>query len=300
VVPGLPRTLSEHLPVDSAGKTILPDAKSFTSHMQAVSEALKLFHRHRRLTWELAKSDISERYAGQVFGASWAVIHPLIQIGIYLFIFGFVFRVALGNATSFPRDYATYILAGLVPWIALQDSLNRSTTAIIANISLVRQLVFPIEILPVKGVLVSALSFCVSLFILTIYILLRHHALPWTYLLLPFLLVAQIAVMIGLSLVLSAAGAYFRDLKDIVQITVLCGMYASPVFYLPENVPSIFQPLVYANPFSYMIWCYQDAIYFGELRHPLAWPIFGALAFCSLSIGFRSFRRAKLFIGNIV
>ena len=209
----------------------------FSGHLEAVQEAIRLFYKHRRLTWEMAKSELSERYSGQVLGAFWSVIHPLLQIGLYVFIFAFVFRATLGNALSFPRDYATYILAGLVPWISLQDSLNKATTAIHANVSLVRQVVFPIEILPVKGVVVTAISQVISLSLVTVYVIARNQSLPWTYILLPVLVVMQLAVMTGFSLALSAAGAYFRDLKDIVQVLALASMYVSPVFYLPESVP---------------------------------------------------------------
>jgi lipopolysaccharide transport system permease protein len=295
MVRGIPASMKADTRPDTAAMTSL-----FSGHLDAVRDALRLFYRHRRLTWEMAKSELSERYSGQVLGAFWSVVHPLLQIGLYLFIFAYVFRATLGDALSFPRDYATYILAGLVPWIGLQDSLNRATTAIHANASLVKQVVFPIEILPMKGVVVTTLSQLISLSLLALYLLARYQSLPWTYFLLPVLVATQIAVMTGFSLALSAAGAYFRDLKDIVQVLALGGMYISPVFYLPEKVPSLFEPLIYANPFSYMIWCYQDVIYFGAIRHPAAWLVFFALGFLGLSVGFRAFRRAKLFIGNVV
>ena len=46
-----------------------------------------------------------------------------------------------------------------------------------------------------------------------------------------------------------------------------------PMFYLPEVVPAVCRPLLYVNPFSYLVWCYQDAVYFGRFEHPWAWPV---------------------------
>jgi homopolymeric O-antigen transport system permease protein len=270
-----------------------------TGHFGAAREVLALFYRHRRLTWEMAKSELSERHSGQVLGALWSVIHPLLQIGLYLFMFAYVFRAALGNAGSFPRDYATYILAGLIPWISLQDALNKSTGAIHAHVSLVKQVVFPIEILPVKSVLVTVFAQAVSLALLAAYLVSRQ-ALPWSFVLVPVLVLMQLALMTGLALALSAAGAYFRDLKDIVQILLLAGLYLSPVFFPPGSLPRALEPVIHANPFSYMVWCYQDAIYYGAAQHPAAWVVFPVLSFFGLSVGYRAFRRAKLLIGNLV
>ena len=65
---------------------------------------------------------------------------------------------------------------------------------------------------------------------------------------------------------------YFRDVKDFVQVFCIAGMYLMPVVYLPKMVPGVFRPLLNLNPFSYMVWCYQDACYFGRFEHPWAWP----------------------------
>ncbi len=46
-----------------------------------------------------------------------------------------------------------YILAGLIPWLCFQEVLARSATAITGNASLVKQIVFPVELLPIKTVL---------------------------------------------------------------------------------------------------------------------------------------------------
>jgi lipopolysaccharide transport system permease protein len=271
-----------------------------TANIQACREVVALLSKHRRLTWEMAKNEISDRYAGQVLGAFWTVVHPLFLMALYVFIFAFVFRITFNNPEALPRDYATYILAGLVPWISLQDSMNKSTTAILSNVSLVKQVVFPIEILPAKGVIVTLITQLISLAFLSIYLLVRYWTLPWTFVLLPLVILGSAMIMVGMGFVLSAAGAYFRDIKDIVQIAGLVGMYLAPVFYLPENVPKAFAPALYANPFSYVIWCYQDAIYFGSIRHPWAWLVFGLLSFFVFAIGYRAFRKAKLFIGNVV
>jgi lipopolysaccharide transport system permease protein len=65
-------------------------------------------------------------------------------------------------------------------------------------------------------------------------------------------------------------------------------------------VPSVFKPLLYANPFSYMIWCYQDVLYFGRFAHPFAWIVFMAFSMLSLYVGYRVFKKLKPYFGNVL
>jgi len=106
--------------------------------------------------------------------------------------------------------------------------------------------------------------------------------------------------MLGLSFLLSAAGAYFRDIKDIVQVFTIMNMYLMPIFYLPMWVPQLFKPILYINPFSYMIWCFQDVLYFGGFEHPWAWLVFFTESMVIFIVGFSLFRRFKIVFGNVL
>ena len=267
-------------------------------NLTAFTELFKLLMRHRELMFELARRDISDRYVGQALGLFWAALHPLFLMALYVFVFAFVFKTKVGDSQEMPLDYTTYILVGLIPWMAFQESMNKSCSAITTNASLVKQVVFPIEVLPAKGVLSSLLPQFVSTGMLILYVLLTARYVPVTYLLLPALLLLQLMAMMGASYLLSAIGTYFRDIKDFVQIFGTVGMYAMPVFYLPGWVPKIFLPVIYINPFSYLIWCYQDALYFGKINHPWAWLINIFLSFTVFILGYRLFRKLKPGFGN--
>jgi len=267
-------------------------------HLSAFKELSKLLTRHRELMFALARRDVSDRYAGQALGLFWAVAHPLFLMTLYVFIFAFVFKAKVGGTLEMPLDYTSYILSGLIPWMAFQESMNKSCSAITANSGLVKQVVFPIEVLPAKGVLSSLLPQFVSTAILIIYVLVTARHLPATYLLLPVLLSLQLMAMMGVGYLLSAVGTYFRDIKDFVQLFGTAGMYAMPVFYLPGWVPELFKPVLYANPFSYLIWCYQDALYFGKINHPWAWVVNITLSFIVFTLGYRLFRKLKPGFGN--
>jgi lipopolysaccharide transport system permease protein len=277
-------------------KSILDIKISF----QAFREILMLLTRHRQLTFAMAQREIADRYAGQSLGVTWAVIHPVFIMGVYVFIFAYVIKMKIGGTHELPLDYTTYLLSGLIPWMCFQESMSKASVVIVNNANLVKQVVFPLEVLPVKVVIASLFSMLLSLFILIVYVLIINHYVPLTYALLPALLIMQMAIMIGINYMLSSIGAYFRDLKDVVQVFNTVGLYLIPIFYLPDQVPRMFRPLLYCNPFSYIIWCYQDVLYFGRFEHGWSWLICFSMALVVFVAGYRTFRKLKSMFGNVL
>jgi lipopolysaccharide transport system permease protein len=254
---------------------------------------------HRTLTWELTRRDIYDRYVGQVFGALWAIGHPLITVSVYILIFKFVFGVRVATPDA-QIDYAVYLLSGLLPWLTYQEAMNKGTAALVSNANLVKQVVFPIEVLPTKCALASWTTQIVGTVILIVYVVCTTGQVPATLLLLPLLWLCQCLGMIGLAMILSMVGAYLRDVKEFVVVFGVLGMYVAPIAYAPESVPGLVRPLLYANPFSYMVWCYQDALCFGTFAHWWAWPVFIGLSLTAFFVGFFAFTKAKDYVGNVV
>ncbi len=263
-------------------------------------EILKKIYFNRQLTVEMTRREFSDRYAGQAFGLIWVIIHPTFLMALYVFIFAYVFKIRLPDNMIFESDYTTYILSGLVPWLSIQESIIKSCTAITSNSSLVKQVVFPIEILPIKGVFVSLLTQFISLIILFLYIVFANQVFHLSYFLLPIIIGLQLSLMTGISFFLSAIGVFFRDTKDVVQIITIVGIYLLPIFYIPEFLPSKLKFILYLNPFSHFIWCYQDILFFGTLKHPYSWFISLILSLLSFHFGYILFKNLKNQFGNIL
>ncbi|MBN2712351.1 MAG: ABC transporter permease [Planctomycetes bacterium] len=264
------------------------------SQLHATKELIGLLTRHRQLTLMMAVRELSDRYAGQVLGLFWAIGHPIFLMVVYCFVFVVVLKLkASATGLALPMDYSVYLLAGLIPWMSCMEVLNKQSTVIVMNATLVKQVVFPVEVLPVKTAL-AALVMPISAFsFYCIYVFFRADGLYWTYLLIPVLLCIQTLGLIGVGYILSAIGVYFRDLKDFVQLFTFAGMYLLPIMYMPDYVPAMFKPLLYINPFSYMVWCYQDVCYYGSFEHPYAWVIFPVFSCFIFAFGYRVFRKLK-------
>ena len=158
-----------------------------------------LARRYRSLIWELTKREIAERYVGQALGAAWAVGHPLITIGVYIFVFAYVFRMRMGGSSEGSLDYTTYLLSGLIPWLTFADILNRSCSSVTSNASLVKQILFPVEILPIKTVTAALVNQLVATVGLLVYILAVHGFMRPLTIILPGIFAIEVIGLIGLA-----------------------------------------------------------------------------------------------------
>ena len=121
--------------------------------------------RHFQAWRAIAERELRLRYVGSTLGLAWAVVHPLLFVGAYTFIFAFVFRARL--APDAPRDqYALYVVLGLLPWVAVTDVATRATEAMASHRSLVKHVRFPLEVVPLYSLAASLLSLLIGLLVL--------------------------------------------------------------------------------------------------------------------------------------
>jgi lipopolysaccharide transport system permease protein len=257
---------------------------------------LELIYKHRELVIELVKRELRDRHVGQLLGTMWAYGHPLLLMLMYSLLFAYVFPTRFVGSSG-QRDFALSVLSGIVSWLAFQDLLARSTTILSAHAGLVKQIVFPIVVLPVKTAIAAALPYSVAL-LFTIGYAAFSGSLTIMVLTIPLLIVTQLIAMTGVALMLSALGIFFRDLRDLVTIFCSINLFAQPILYNPFATPGAMSWIFRLNPFSYQVWCWQDALYFGSFQHPMAWVAFPLCAVSSLGIGYVIFSRLKHNFGD--
>lgn len=268
-------------------------------HRLVIGEMARLFSRYGNLTYELTKREISERFAGQAIGALWAIAHPLTLMAVYVFVFSYVFRARFGETAELPRNYVVFLLSGLTCWLAFQETLAKAPTVILASRNLVKQIVFPIEVLPAKSALATLPGTVIGIGFTLVYSLL-FAGLPASALLIPPLIAAQLMAMAGMAYVLSAVGVYFRDLKDFITALLAIGIFVHPIIFVPTAVPVWLEYLFYLSPISYFVWAYQDAIFYGHIAHPWAWVAVFAGSPLLWYAGYRTFRALRIYFGNAI
>jgi lipopolysaccharide transport system permease protein len=269
-------------------------------HIRALSDLFSVLVHQRRITLAMARREITVEHSGKAFGAVWGVIQPLFILSVYAFIYGVVFHQKVGGTYALPRNFTIYLLSGLVPWFAFQYSMAKGTTAIAGNATLVKQVIFDLDILPIAATVTACVTLVLGLTFLVGYTIIVYHAVPWTYVLAPVAFGLQFGAMCGAAFLLAALGVFLRDVRDVVQLSSIVLIFLMPIVYLPGEVPAAFSPLLWLNPFTYMVYCYQDVFYYGRIEHPYSWLAFVLLTVFTLTSGFRLFKRVKPYFGDVL
>ena len=247
--------------------------------------------RHWFLLKELIKRDLQSRYVGSVLGWLWAIVQPLFQLFLFYFVFSTVLKISLvGERTD---NFAAFLFCGLVVWIAVQEGIVRSSTALTDNATLVKKMSFPPEILVITmvvgGVINGGIATLVFAVVLAISGELGTAGLPMLLVALPL----QIAMTLGLGLVLCTLHTLFRDTAQIVTMVMTGWFYFTPIVYPLGLVPEPYSVWIGWNPMTVLVSLYRQALLADELAWVPATGRLAVIAIAMLILGAWMFRRLR-------
>jgi len=249
-------------------------------------------YRHRTLIWSFVKRDLLARYKGSAVGLFWSVIHPLIMLGLYTFVFSTIMKVRVG-ASEGTEQFALYLLCGLLPWNAFAEGLNRSTGVIFENANLIKRNVFPSEILPVYPVIAGVVTELIGFAILVVALLLTGHPMRPVMLLLPVILLLQVVLTVGLAWIIAGTTVFIRDLGQMLGVMLTLGIFLTPIFYPPSVVPKGMQVLLTVNPMYALVEAYRSLILRGQLPALGDVALLASIGVVVFLVGYRVFTRMQ-------
>jgi lipopolysaccharide transport system permease protein len=256
---------------------------------------------HRALILRLARRKVDARYRGSILGSLWAWIQPLLLLAVYTFVFAVVFEARWGiDGDIGATPFALAAFAGMVYYGVFSECVNEAPNMMLANQAFIRQVRFPVEVLPWVTLMASLFAFAIHLVLLVAFELIVLGRVPWSLVLVPFVACPLILITLGVTWLLSSAGVFIRDLGQIAGVATTALLFLSPIFYPASRIPEPFQPIYSINPFATLIEAFRGALFDGGIPDPaaLAWV---ALAGWFLSwIGFLAFMRAKDGVADVL
>ncbi|MCS6846145.1 MAG: ABC transporter permease [Anaerolineae bacterium] len=258
------------------------------SHLRELIEA-------RDLLFIWVRREFRVRYSQSVMGAAWAVLQPLALMAIFSLVFGFVLRVPTEGV-----PYPVFSYVGSLAWTFFAGALTFAIPSLVNNMSLVSKIYFPREILPLSAVLVCLVDFVIAAVLLIPLMLLSGVELRWTIALLPLIVIIQVLLSYGLSLIGSAVNVFFRDVRFVIPLALQIWLYASPVIYPVSAVPESLRTVYFLNPMSVLIDSYRRVILFGQLPD---WGWLGFTAIVSIAVlilGYGFFKRAESRFADLI
>ena len=207
--------------------------------------------------------EIKGRFAGSSAGLLWNFIHPLVMLGVFLFVFVYIFKLRVSGYSG-SHGAAVYLMSGLFPWMAMAEGLSRSTSSLIENANIIQKAVFPTEILPAKAVIAAFSTHGIAIVILALYALLtRQNYTLLVYL--PLIIIFQAVFTLGVGFMFACLSVFLRDTLQILQLAVSFWIYITPILYPVNMLPEWAQGIMYINPVYPFVSIYQSLFLTGAI-----------------------------------
>jgi len=240
---------------------------------------------YRDLIGALVARDLKVRYRRSAIGFLWTMLQPLLTMLVLQVAFSALFRFDLPN-------YPVYVLAGILFWNFLSQSVISSMNSLRGNAQLLKKVPVPKEVFPIATVASGLVNLLFALAPLLLILVVTGHPLRPSLLFLPVAIVIATVFVLGAGLLLSPLAAFFQDVVEMVGVVMTMLMYLTPVFFPLAIVPERFRWIVRYNPLRVILDVFRVPIYEGRLPSSLTISVATGLAVVSFLVGRIVFRRS--------
>jgi lipopolysaccharide transport system permease protein len=253
----------------------------------------ELWH-YRELLYILAWRDVMVRYKQALLGVAWAVLQPLVMMGIFTLLFS---RIA--NVPTEGVPYPVFAFAALVPWTMFSSAVTGSSASLVGNQNLVSKIYFPRLVIPAGAVFAWIPDFVIGSAFLFVIMAIFRFAPPFSAVLLPIVMVSTMIAAFSVGVWLSALNVAYRDVQYVVPFLIQAWLFITPVAYPTSSVPERFRWITGLNPATWVIdfgrWALTGA--------SSPWPVVGlsiATTIVLLVSGLYYFRRVEHFFADVI
>jgi ABC-type polysaccharide/polyol phosphate export permease len=210
----------------------------------------------RSLLFQLVRRDFQQRFIGSAVGWIWGVIHPLVLLVSWWFVFEHLMKFKL-RPNPFTSNYPLYLFAGMLPWLLFSDTVQRSATSLLDQSNLITKTVFPSEIVPVSVFLSSLVShgLALALVIAATGVMLNHISI--FLILLPIYVFTVGLLAVGVGWVVASLNVFQRDTAQVLSVILQFWFWLTPIFVTEDLYTGKAHWLLVANPLSHIVRSYR-------------------------------------------
>jgi ABC-2 type transport system permease protein len=240
-----------------------PPEQRETRIVSARSTVAHRFHelwRTRELLVHLTQSDIKVKYKNSALGLLWSMVAPLMQLGIFWLVFGFILKNGYPN-------FVVFLFAGLIAWNFFSGALNTATGIIVERAGIVKKVAFPREILALSTVGAQIFYFSMQAIAMAVILIVLQASPDWA---LVWMLVPAMAALLvmasGFSVLLSALNVKLRDMRHLIEVLMQLWFWLTPIVYPYEKLAPHLRALgigwlYLLNPMTPIVMTFQRVIY---------------------------------------
>lgn len=213
----------------------------------------------RSLLFQLVRRDFRQRFVGSAGGWLWSIIHPLVLLLSWTFVFSICLQVKLPE-NALTRSYPLFLFAGMLPWLLFSETVQRSATSLLEHANLITKTVFPAEVVPVSVFLSSVVSHLMAVALVVIAVVVGLQHLSWTLLFLPVYIGLLGLFAIGIGWIAASLQVYVRDTTQVFAVLLTFWFWMTPIFITEEQFPARLRFLIRGNPLAYVVRAYREML----------------------------------------
>jgi len=242
----------------------------------------------RRFTWFYALSQLKLKYRYTSLGFVWNFLEPALFLIVLSLVFSVVNRMDIS-------DYAVFLFSALVPWRYFEKIVNTCMDSIVGGDWLLKKMYVSPFALPLTRWMVSSIEFLISFVIVLALVAVVEKPLTIHLIALPVAMVPWAMLGLGVGLISAVLFTFFRDIKTIVQMTLMLAFFSSPILFRADLFAdsTLQASLVRWHPITYFAALFQKPIYYGVWPDQLDWVTAFAVGGLALLIGYMMVDRAR-------
>lgn len=243
---------------------------------------LKFVIKEHRENWykifKLSWYDFIVPLRDTVLGPLWIVLSPMLQIGVYWFVFGLGIR---GGKPVDGHPYLLWMLSGLIPWFYISACIGGGGTCIYGKASILTKMKFPTSIIPTYSTFTRLFNnIPVLLIMIIVYAFHGYRATPYYFQLIYYVFAATF-ICIAFTFLNSALVMAIRDVNKVIGTVLRFTFYMTPILWSPERMSPMFQSILKLNPLIYIVEGFRNSLLYNK---PFYEDIAGGIYFWSLAI----------------
>jgi len=225
----------------------------------------------RALVAQLVRRDFRARYVGSSAGWLWGVVHPIVQLLIWIVVFKYWIGATLGP-DEVTTNYPLFLFCGILPWWLFQETVTRSAGSLVEQSNLITRTVFPSEVVAVSIFLSSMIHHLIAVALAILTVAVWQKTLSPMILLLPVYMLFVGLFAVGVGWVASSLHVYLRDTAQAFLVIVNLWFWITPIMLSEASIKGPLHALVRWNPMSWMVNAYRHRLLSNQ------WPDWRELA----------------------
>ncbi|MGD0199901.1 MAG: ABC transporter permease [Bryobacteraceae bacterium] len=257
------------------------------------SHFLRNLVERRNLLYQLVRRDFTQRFVGSAAGWLWGVIHPLVLLVSWTFVFKVCLRVQLGPG-EMTQNYPLFLFCGFLPWLLFQDVVQRSASSLLEHQNLITKTIFPAEVVPVSIFLSSLVNHLIALALVLGAVGIWEGRLSPMALFLPVYMLFLGLFAIGVAWIVSSLHVYLRDTAQVLSVVLTFWFWFTPIFITEDRYPRRLHFLISSNPLALMVRAYRERLLTARWPRPgelATIAAFGVVVFVAGGLFFRHLKR---------